>query len=85
MARLRSVGALPELRDQGQHEPDGAQPEEEHPLDQLGAHGCQLGVQPGVTLCEPAFNPSLELRVEPREVQLVQVTELGPVGQVHLY
>src|SRR5205085_10308251 len=46
-----------------------------------------LGVQFGGTLLELRVELGgtlLELRIEPREVQLVQLPKLAPIGRIHL-
>src|SRR5437879_1292726 len=63
----------PHEADRGDSDPDRRRdvpdPEEKHPLDELAPEVGQ---------------PRVQLRVEPREVELVQVPEVGSVRSVHL-
>jgi hypothetical protein len=54
---------------------NGADPESEHPPEQVGAYAMYLTSELRNTL--------LQLRVKPSEVELVHFSEICPVGQVH--
>src|SRR2546426_6801317 len=54
----------------------GSDPKQEHPADQFGLEMCQVGTQLSNTL--------LELGLEPSPIQIIDLTQLGPVRRIHL-
>src|SRR5574342_1381654 len=86
----RSDYRLP-LADYQKHQPDRearlADPEEKHPFDQIDAQIPQRRSQQRYFLPELGLHfgdPLLQLRIEPREVEVVQLAKLGAVGSVEL-
>src|SRR6266566_2918255 len=64
-----------------------ARPENEHPLDEIGAEGVQPCVEPTNFLSYVGLylrDALLQFRIEPGEVDLVQLPQLEPVRGVHL-
>ena len=61
----------------------GWHPEGKQPADELCFDARETLCKLGLEFCLELGKPLLELRVEASEVQLVQLSEIGPVGSVH--